>query len=102
MPVVSTQSWPPLDVLLFAMSDNHFFMEQELCNGMLNDRVVDKAHKKREPKHWQSEHARTESVVGDGGAKGAEMQPSTRESDEQGADDDASATHAHQDDSEED
>lgn len=45
------------------MSDNHFFMEQELCNGVMNDKVVDRAHKKREPKHWQARHSRTESVV---------------------------------------
>ena len=45
------------------MSDNHYFMEQELCNGVMNDKVVDKLHKKREPKHWNAKHARTESVV---------------------------------------
>lgn len=45
------------------MSDNHFFAEQELCNGRLNDRIVDKALKKREPKHWSAKRTRTETVV---------------------------------------
>ena len=45
------------------MSDNTHFMEQELCNGTLNDRLVDTLHKKRQPKHWSTKQARTESVV---------------------------------------
>ena len=45
------------------MSDNHFFAEQELCNGRLNDKIVDKALKKREPKHWGAKRTRTETVV---------------------------------------
>ena len=44
----------------------------------------------------------TESVVHDGSDKGAAMQLSAAESDEKGADDDASAIDAHQDDSEDD
>lgn len=39
------------------MSDNHFFAEQELCNGMMNDRVVDKRRKLNEPKHWRARQA---------------------------------------------
>ena len=35
------------------MSDNHFFAEQELCNGRLNDRVVDKQRRTGEPRHWR-------------------------------------------------
>ena len=44
----------------------------------------------------------TESVVEDGGAKGAETQPSTEESDGKNTNDDTSAIDAHQDDSEDD
>ena len=44
----------------------------------------------------------TESVVEDGSDKGTEMQPSADESDEKGADDDARAIDAHQDDSADD
>ena len=40
-----------------------FFTEQELCNGVMNDRVVDGLHKKREPKHWRAKHSRTETKV---------------------------------------
>tara|TARA_B110001452_G_scaffold265060_1_gene269110 strand:- start:1115 stop:1633 length:519 start_codon:yes stop_codon:yes gene_type:complete len=45
------------------MSDNHFFAEQELCNGRMNDKIVDKALKKREPKHWSAKRTRTETLV---------------------------------------
>ena len=34
------------------MSDNHFFAEQELCNGRLNDRVVDKQRRAGEPRQY--------------------------------------------------
>ena len=45
------------------MSDNHYFMEQELCNGRMNDKIVDKQTKRRQPKHWNEKRTRTESVV---------------------------------------
>ena len=45
------------------MSDNVYFMESELCMGTLNDKCVDKLHKKREPKHWNAKHSTTQSVV---------------------------------------
>ena len=45
------------------MSDNVYFMESELCMGTMNDKCVDKLHKKREPKHWNSKHSTTQSVV---------------------------------------
>ena len=45
------------------MSDNVYFMESELCMGTMNDKCVDKLHKKREPKHWNAKHSTTQSVV---------------------------------------
>jgi len=50
------------------MSDNHFFAEQELCNGRLNDRIVDKRRKLNEPKHWRAtQSVRSERVVSNRG-----------------------------------
>ena len=46
-----------------SMSDNVYFMESELCMGTMNDKCVDKLHKKREPKHWNAKHSTTQSVV---------------------------------------
>ena len=31
--------------------------------GVMNDKCVDKLHKKREPKHWNAKHSTTQSVV---------------------------------------
>ncbi len=45
------------------MSDNVYFMESELCMGTMNDKCVDKLHKKREPKHWNAKHSTTQSVI---------------------------------------
>ena len=45
-----------------SMSDNVYFMESELCMGTLNDKCVDKLHKKREPKHWNAKHSTTQSA----------------------------------------
>ena len=33
-------------------NENFFFAEKELCNGRMNDRLVDRARARREPRSW--------------------------------------------------
>ena len=33
-------------------NENFFFAEKELCNGRMNDRLVDRARARREPRGW--------------------------------------------------
>jgi len=43
--------------------ENMFFCEKELCNSTLDDRIVERSGKRREPKHWRHKPVREETVV---------------------------------------
>ena len=43
--------------------ENMYFAESELCNGTLNDRLVDGQRKKREPRAWRKPAASSEVAM---------------------------------------
>ena len=43
--------------------ENMYFAESELCNGTLNDRLVDSQRKKREPRAWRKPAASSEVAM---------------------------------------
>ena len=43
--------------------ENMYFAESELCNGTLNDKLVDSQRKKREPRAWRKNAASSEVAM---------------------------------------